>query len=281
MITPLLPYPAGLLKTRDSRTMVISDLHIGWEMTLSQKGIHVPTQTPKMLKRIAELTRKHHPQRLLILGDVKHTIATAEKAEWHDVPDLFSELRKIVPEILVVRGNHDGNLTPLLPEGIELLPATGAAIGDTGFFHGHQWPSPALLTCKTLVMGHVHPVVAFFDPVGFRVVRQVWVKASLNAEQLLKTLLKKQNSRRPKSAETSRFEPSQIIPRASQLFIMPSFNDFLGGRPLNERTRHDKARDEMIAGPVLRSEAVDMKNAEIYLLDGTFLGSLEQLRKMS
>jgi hypothetical protein len=37
----------------------------------------------------------------------------------------------------------------------------------------------------------------------------------------------------------------------------------------------------MVAGPVLRSEAVDMKNAETYLLDGTFLGTLEQLRTLS
>jgi hypothetical protein len=37
----------------------------------------------------------------------------------------------------------------------------------------------------------------------------------------------------------------------------------------------------MIAGPVLRSEAVDMEKAEIYLLDGTFLGTLSQLKTLS
>jgi hypothetical protein len=35
-----------------------------------------------------------------------------------------------------------------------------------------------------------------------------------------------------------------------------------------------------VVGPVLRSEAVGMKNAEAYLLDGTFLGTLEQLRTL-
>jgi hypothetical protein len=33
-------------------------------------------------------------------------------------------------------------------------------------------------------------------------------------------------------------------------------------------------------GPVLRSEAVDLDNAEIYLLDGTYLGTLNQLRRL-
>jgi hypothetical protein len=35
-----------------------------------------------------------------------------------------------------------------------------------------------------------------------------------------------------------------------------------------------------MVGPVLRSEAVDLPNSEIYLLDGTYLGTLNQLRKV-
>jgi metallophosphoesterase superfamily enzyme len=72
-----------------------------------------------------------------------------------------------------------------------------------------------------------------------------------------------------------------VKPRSSQLFIMPSFNDFLGGRPLNERRLFKKTEREMVTGPVLRTAAVDMKDAEAYLLDGTFLGTLEQLRSLS
>jgi metallophosphoesterase superfamily enzyme len=59
---------------------------------------------------------------------------------------------------------------------------------------------------------------------------------------------------------------------------MPSFNDFLGGRPINE-IKPRKVQNQMI-GPVLRSEAVDLPKSEIYLLDGTYLGNLNQLRKV-
>ena len=281
MIAPLPPYAAALVKTHGIRTIAIADLHIGWEMALSKEGIHVPTQTPKLLKKLEELLSAYKPDRLLILGDVKHTVATAEKIEWQDVPDFFNELRKQVKEISVVRGNHDGNLEALLPENIKMLPATGSTIGDVGFFHGHQWPSPDLLKCTTLVMGHVHPVVAFRDPAGFRVTRQVWVKARCNTTELTEVLLRKRKVKVDENPEKTLRKYYKIKAKASQLFIMPSFNDFLGGRPLNERKRLSKNNAEMVVGPVLRSEAVDMTNAETYLLDGTFLGTLEQLKALS
>lgn len=281
MIVPLPPYAAALVKTHGVRTIAIADLHIGWEMALSNKGIYVPTQTPKLLKKLEELLSAYKPDKLLVLGDVKHTVARAEKIEWQDVPDFFSELRKHVKEISVVRGNHDGNLEPLLPENVKMLPATGSAMDDVGFFHGHQWPSPDLLKCRTLVMGHVHPVVAFRDPAGFRVTRQVWVKARCNTAQLTEVLLRKRKVKIKENPEKTLHEYYKIKPKASQLFIMPSFNDFLGGRPLNERKRLGKNNAEIAVGPVLRSEAVDMKNAETYLLDGTFLGTLEQLKALS
>jgi hypothetical protein len=281
MITPLPPYPAALVKTQKTRAIVVADLHIGWEIALWNEGIHVPTQTPKLLKKLADLITAYKPEKLLILGDVKHTVATAETMEWHDVPDFFGALEKQVREICVIRGNHDGNIEPLLIDTIKILPASGVVLGDVGFFHGHQWPSPALLKCKTLVMGHVHPVVVFRDPAGFRVMRQVWVKANCNAAKLTKVLLQKHKVKIENHPEATLYKHYKIKPRSSRLFIMPSFNDFLGGRPLNEKRFAGGAKAETVAGPVLRSEAVDMKNAETYLLDGTFLGTLEQLKSLS
>jgi putative SbcD/Mre11-related phosphoesterase len=278
MITPLIPHPAALIKTRKTTTLVIADLHIGWEIALSQKGIHVPTQTPKLLQKLKNLIFTHNPEKLLILGDVKHTIATAQTGEWHDIPNFFDQLKKQTKEICVIRGNHDGNLEPLLPENIKILPATGSIVGEVGLFHGHRWPSPALLKCKTLVMAHVHPIVAFRDPAGFRITRQVWVKMECNGTKLTETLLQKNRIKIEKSVEGTLRKHYKIKPETSQLFIIPSFNEFLGGRPLNKRKPSGTAR---IVGPVLRSKAVNMENAEIYLLDGTFLGTLNQLRTLS
>ena len=276
MIIPLTPYPAALVKTKLKRILVIADLHIGWEIALSDRGIHVPTQTPKMLRKLKELIFAYKPQELLILGDVKHTVATAEIGEWHDIPNFFEELKKQIHVIKIIPGNHDGNLEPLLPESIKILQSSGVVIDDVGFFHGHKWPSPTLLKCKTLVMGHVHPVVAFRDPAGFRITRQIWVKAKCNGLSLAKVLLQKHHVKLERGVRETLWRRCKVKLKASQIFIMPSFNEFLGGRPLNERVKSGR-----FVGPILRSEAVDMMNAEVYLLDGTYLGTLNQLKDLT
>jgi hypothetical protein len=226
------------------------------------------------------LLSRHKPDTLLILGDVKYTVVKTEPGEWHDIPDFFTELKRHISDIAIVRGNHDANLEPLLPENIKLLPATGTIIDDVGLFHGHKWPSPALLKCKTLIMGHLHPVVVFRDPTGFKITRQVWVKAKCNTNQLSKTLLQKYRIKIEDTPEATVKKLYNFKPQTAQIFIMPSFNDFLGGRPINETKPRKEGQTQTMVGPVLRSETVDMDNAEIYLLDGTYLGTLNQLRRL-
>jgi putative SbcD/Mre11-related phosphoesterase len=278
MLKLLLPNPAALIKTGKTKTIVIADPHLGWELALKNKGINVPSQTPKLLQKLMALLSKYKPDKLLILGDVKYSVVTTEPSEWHDIPEFFNVLRKHVSDVAIVRGNHDANLEPLLPENIKLLPAKGAIIGDVGLFHGHKWPSPSLLKCKTLVMGHLHPVVVFRDPTGFKITKQVWVKAKCRTNQLSKTLLQKQRIRIDSTPEETVKKHYNFKPHTDHLLIMPSFNDFLGGRPINETNPRIKGQTPTMIGPVLRSEAVDISTSEIYLLDGTYLGTLNQLR---
>jgi putative SbcD/Mre11-related phosphoesterase len=280
MLTLLLPHPAALIKTGKTKTLVIADPHLGWEIALQEKGIHIPSQTSKLLKKLTTLLSKHKPDTLLILGDVKYTVVKTELGEWHDIPDFFTELKRHISDIAIVRGNHDANLEPLLPENIKMLPATGTIIDDVGLFHGHKWPSPTLLKCKTLIMGHLHPVVVFRDPTGFKITRQVWVKAQCNTNQLSKTLLQKHKIKIEDTPEATVKKHYNFKPQTAQIFIMPSFNDFLGGRPINETKPRKELGSEALIGPVLRSQAVDVGNSELYLLDGTYLGTLNKLRKL-
>jgi putative SbcD/Mre11-related phosphoesterase len=275
-----MPHPAALIKTAKKKTLVIADPHLGWELALQEKGIHVPSQTPKILKKLVALLSKYKPDVLLILGDVKYTVVASEPGEWRDIPGFFSEIKKHVAEVGIVRGNHDANLEPMLPENVQLHPASGLVVGDVGLFHGHKWPSPALLGCKTLIMGHLHPVVVFRDPAGFKITRQVWMKADCNTEALAKILLQKHGVKIQGTLEETLLEHYKVKPRTTQIFIMPSFNDFLGGRPINETRPRKELGGEALIGPVLRSEAVDVDNSELYLLDGTYLGTLNQLRKL-
>ena len=280
MLSLLWPHPAALIKNGKTKTLLIADPHLGWETALQEKGIHVPSQTPKILDKLTEIILKYKPQQLVIIGDVKYTVISSELGEWHDIPDFFVKLLGYVDDIAIVRGNHDANLEPLLPEKIELLPATGAVIGGVGVFHGHKWPSPALLQCKTLVMGHLHPVVVFRDPAGFKITRQVWMRAKCDSEALAKILLQKHNVKIEGTAAETLHKHYNVRLKAKEILIMPSFNDFLGGRPINETRPRKEIGTEALIGPVLRSEAVDVDNSELYLLDGTYLGTLNQLRNL-
>jgi len=275
----LWPNPAALIKSRKERVLLIADPHLGWETSLQEKGIHVPSQTCKILDKLTAIITKYKPKQLVILGDVKYTVISSELGEWQDIPDFFVKLQGYVDDIAVVRGNHDANLEPLLPEKIRLLPATGAVIGDVGVFHGHKWPSPALLHCKTLVMGHLHPVVVFRDPAGFKISRQVWMRVNCDSEALARILLQKHNVKVEGSVAKTLKQHFNIQLLTKELFIMPSFNDFLGGRPVNEKARREIGSEALI-GPVLRSAAVDVDSSELYLLDGTYLGTLNQLRSL-
>ncbi len=280
MFTLLMPQPAALVTEETKRSLVIADPHLGWELALQAKGIHVPSQTPKLLKKLVDLLVEQKPDALLIVGDVKYTVVASEPGEWRDIPDFFCEIKNHVPEIGIVRGNHDANLEPMLPENVEMHPASGIVVGNVGLFHGHKWPSPALLGCKTLVMGHLHPVVVFRDPAGFKLTRQAWMRMDCNSKVLAKILLQKHGVKIEGTLEETLQKHYKVKPRVEQMFIMPSFNDFLGGRPVNESRPRKELDSETLIGPVLRSEAVDVDSSELYLLDGTYLGTLTQLRSL-
>jgi uncharacterized protein len=280
MFSLLLPNPAALVEAQGVRTLVIADPHLGWELSLQEKGIHVPSQTPKLLQKLVALLDEQKPDALLVVGDVKYTVVASEPGEWHDIPDFFSEIKKHVAEIGVVRGNHDANLEPMLPENVTMHPATGVVLGDVGLFHGHKWPSPALLGCKTLVMGHLHPVVVLRDAAGFKLSRQAWMRVDCDPQALARLLLRKHRVKVEGSVEETLQRHYGVKLASEQLFIIPSFNDFLGGRAVNERRSRREADVESLIGPVLRSNAVDMDDSELYLLDGTFLGTLRQLRAL-
>jgi len=58
------------------------------------------------------------------------------------------------------------------------------------------------------------------------------------------------------------------------MVIMPTFNDLLGGFPVNAET------PKSLLGPLFRSGAVDVEGFDVYLLDGAFLGKISFLRTL-
>lgn len=279
MLKLLLPNPAALIETKRAKTLVIADLHLGWELSLKEKGIHLPSQTSNLLEKLKDLLATYKPKTLMVIGDVKHTVVAREPAEWREIPGFFDEIGKYATEISVVRGNHDGDLESMLPANVKIHPASGVVVGDVGLFHGHKWPSPVLLGCKTLVMGHLHPTVVFHDAAGSKLNQQVWVKTEVAPEAIARLLLKKHRVKVEGTIAETLQNHYRVKLNVKQLFVMPSFNHLLGGRPISESNPASKRNDEKLIGPILRSDAVTLENAELYLLDGTYLGTVEQFKK--
>jgi len=268
------------LKIVDSKGnggLVISDLHLGFETALSEKGIIVPSQNENLLESIIALGRREKASRLIFIGDVKASESKTYPEEWQQIPYFFDRLIAEGFSVDVIPGNHDGGLELMLPSGVDFHSARGMIIelanGDeVGLFHGHAWPAPELFSCEFLVIGHNHWAVELRDNMGARVRQPVWVISKVNGKALAKAFL--ESSSMPYSDPEAAFkEKFGETPADSTLISMPAFNPFLRGRPINSRLG-----DEGYGlGPLLKGKIISIEEAEVFLLDGTYLGKVSQL----
>ena len=192
---------------------------------------------------------------LVIVGDIKHKVPGSTLLEDREIPKFLTNISKKIKTILV-KGNHDDRIEEIMPEEVKVYPSHGFRIDRYGFFHGHAWPSTRLFACDYLFMGHLHPAIEFKDAFGFRAVEQVWVKGKLDEEKVRK-----------------KFELKGTEVGELNLIVLPVFNQLLSGIAINKL-----AKEELI-GPILANNFVDVKNSSIYMLDGTFLGTMKNIRK--
>jgi len=235
------------------KSLVIADLHIGIEYELYKSGISIPSQIKKMKKIIENLIKQTKAKRLIILGDVKHDVPGISVQEMREIPEFLKALSRKI-KIDISQGNHDTYLKEILPEEIKLHGTKGFKIKNFGFNHGHAWPSKELLTCDYLIMSHTHPTIQFMDKFGYRIVEPVWIKGKINQEKI---------KEKYKIKKTGKLE----------VIIMPAFNNLLGGTPVNVKTTSNE-----LLGPLLKNNFVDLNKSQLYLLDGTYLGMLKNIR---
>jgi len=244
---PILNEPL-LLVEGSLRALVAADLHIGIEHHLWLGGASVPSQTGRMLNDLRHRVEEIRPDRLILLGDVKHNLPWTSFQEKSEVPSFLKSLSEAV-RVDVVLGNHDIGLSDLAPPGVRIHPASGLVLDGVGYFHGHTWPSPDLFEAEILVASHLHPAVRLADRLGSGPPERAWVRASLSSEAL-------------------REEYGRDL-SGPEMTIVPAYNPLSGGYPLDSVTRVDR-------GPLPKMARLD--RARIYLLDGTDLGRLDRIR---
>ncbi|MEM1557695.1 MAG: metallophosphoesterase [Thermoproteota archaeon] len=225
-------------------TLVISDLHIGYEGEVRLRGIVLPSLTEKMLDRVLNLIKRNSVRRLIILGDLKHTVYGPKGLEWKEIPAF---MRRIVDEsewVGVIPGNHDGDLYAVLPDGVELIDPDGIVLNNILFTHGHKRVDTILekklregSVIKTIVIGHFHPAVELVDDLGYRYTIPVWIRGAINGD--------------------------------IEMIMMPAFNENIGRLVMNNP---EKLSEELRG--FLKTGLMNLNEAEAYSLDLILIGRI-------
>lgn len=150
-----------------TNTLIISDVHIGYEEALNKTGILIPFDHIRHVKRkllkILHILEKNKlvAKNVIIAGDLKHEFGTISKTEWSHTLDLIDFLKKEIGEITLIKGNHDKIVKPIMDKGgVNLVEYV--KLNNTLIIHGDKLPDDEHLTDEidTIIIGHEHPAVS-------------------------------------------------------------------------------------------------------------------------
>jgi len=147
------------------RAFVIADLHLGYEAEARAEGAGVPSTQFKIIeKRIEAILKRYEPVRIVIAGDLKHSLGRNRRQEWDEVNGLLDRLDGRC-ETVILRGNHDNFLGTILRRR-KLEMHDSLRIGHFAIAHGH---AKARRPAKGwLAIGHEHPSLRVRDELGAR-----------------------------------------------------------------------------------------------------------------
>lgn len=249
---------ALILEGEAETAVVIGDVHIGLEAALARGGVTVPDQTAHLRERVERLLNEHRAQRLVVVGDLKETIARSSSS---DIARLRAFVRDLGAAVDLVPGNHDADLSWLGIEGVTMHPATGMKLEDVALTHGHVWPAEDIMDARFLVTSHNHPMLGLRDELGKLQKEPCWVRGPFTRAA---------RARYPR------------LPKAAQFVILPAFNELLSGTPINlppkRKPKKDGTAREGGLGPLMWNDFFDLAKAKVYTLDGIEVGTVKGLR---
>jgi DNA ligase-associated metallophosphoesterase len=148
---PALWWPAG-------QTLFIADLHIGKAAVFRARGLPVPAGTTRSnLDRLSVLVARHHPRRLVVLGDFLHAAESHTPSVLAALAGWRAEHQNL--ELVLVRGNHDSHAgDPPASLGFEVVDEPWP-LGPFACCH-----HPQHVAQRLVLAGHLHPAVRLRGP---------------------------------------------------------------------------------------------------------------------
>jgi putative SbcD/Mre11-related phosphoesterase len=244
-LTLLHPHPALLVKEDSRQYLVLADLHIGFEEKFKLSGVKLCASTQNMLNEISQICAKHTVDEIILLGDLKFTIGRVSALERREIPPFLQHLSRLA-KTTVIRGNHDGALSTILPREIILHSKPYLVVGDLCLLHGHTRLPELPSDVTKVVMGHIHPTY----------LREGSVIAGKHVWLLLKV-----------KREALQSKQEGVI----ELYVLPPFNRELSFEGF-------AGRSGRIISPIIRRAVKAVCDAVILSLEGEIVGYSESLQ---
>jgi hypothetical protein len=195
----------GMAAMKIKDYIAVSDLHVGFESEYGIKGYMIPSQTKNMIAKISKL--KKYSKKLVILGDLKHSIILNYKKE---LLDFLSELSKMFDEIIIIKGNHDGGIERYTMHFGNISVKTEMLINDCLLIHGHKMASKEnMAKAKYMLIGHFHSNYRFKNYLGKTTSLRTWNIYSFDSKKY--------------------YADKKIISHLKKVVSFPSFNEFFTG----------------------------------------------------
>ena len=139
----------------ERKALILSDLHLGKSAHFRKNGIAVSGNVFKEdIARLSESVRRFNPSKLILVGDLFHSSHNREHEDFlrwrNDFP---------VPEIELVRGNHDILSKEFYSSAGISVHAKQYDLDEFSFVHDRECSPETNSYCFT---GHIHPGISIY-----------------------------------------------------------------------------------------------------------------------
>ena len=159
-----------LIHIKSMSAIACSDLHLGYEGVMADRGVFLPKANLKSIKESIKLAVDSvNPRSIIIDGDIKNEFSKVHLEEFNEFRELCVYLKEDLEleNIILIKGNHDNFIERLKePIGFKMYYQEGL-ISKMLFFHGEDKPM-AKSGYTHMIMGHLHPSIALFNSVGIK-----------------------------------------------------------------------------------------------------------------
>ncbi len=223
---------APALLVRKEKVLVVGDLHIGLDLRYRREGIIFQDATKRMSDRLLALCKETGARSMVIIGDVKESIAYPRFGEFMELKRFFEAMKGI--GISIAKGNHDGDMERVIKNlDLDIELKREIFIDGVALMHGNAWPSEDAMRKRYLAVGHRHFAV---DSNGK--IEKAWLLA------------------KPGGKIGDRYKRYN---KDIRLVVVPPFNDLILGSAIGAETG-----DSM---PLFKQDVFGWKSAKAFGLD--------------